>query len=158
MPTPMPTWMVVALIVAGVVAWVMFFVAILRAAARKGGWAELAEKYAFDSQVDSEVETDQVDERFRYRSIRMKCMVNYGGIVELRVTDAGLRLRLVKWLGFGHRPLLLPWGEMRIETGRWLLVNTMVIRMAAVPDAPIRIRHRLGVILKEAAEDRWPGA
>lgn len=71
---------------------------------RVGGWANLAENFAFDGLPEGETLNSE--------SLQLNGFCNYNRIVKMTICEHGLHLAV--WPIFiGHKPVMIPWNEIR---------------------------------------------
>lgn len=79
------------------------------------GWASLAEKYAYDQDFNG-TSLGAVSARIN--------MVNYNGTLLVRYNTEGIYLRPVVFFRLFHKPLLIPWKEIKEVKDRTILFFT----------------------------------
>lgn len=100
-----------------------------------GGWRTLAESYPAIGEMPGQ--------RFRWRSLSMRRGTHYNGCVNLVASSIGLELRMMWLFRFGHPPLFVPWGEVRVERRRHWMVPVVTLHLARRPEIPLHLPARL---------------
>jgi hypothetical protein len=86
----------------------VFWCMISALTARMGGWNALAKRYGVSIIPAGTV--------YRWQSMKIGAMASYNGAMNVSVSPRGLCLFPVLVFRFGHKPLLIPWSDVRIET------------------------------------------
>jgi hypothetical protein len=126
---------IIALVV--VVAWFALMQFILWAASFLG-WRPFARHYATTETPDGDWLT--------WRTAKVG-VSNYSGCLSFVVTEAGLYMRPMWLFSMGHRPLLLPWNELRVTFHKAWHGGYYEVRADRVPRWTIQLPKSFGEVL-----------
>ena len=99
-----------------------------------GGWGALARCYP------DEASSEGI--RFRFQSVQFG-WVTYNNCVNVTVSPAGLRFSVFAPFRIGHRPICVPWRDIRVEPRTSWLISVGVLSFAKEPTVAVRLRRRL---------------
>lgn len=110
-----------------------------------GGWRRLA---ALHPAPDHMLTTGR---EFTFQSARMR-MVNYSLCVKVRIHDEGIVVSIAKLFSFMHKPVFIPYSEMKEPSiGRfvteYIVFRTSDVRIEIYGSSAEEIRQRLNRIL-----------
>jgi hypothetical protein len=112
-----------------------------------GGWRALARCYP-DEASSSE------GQRFRFQSAQVG-WVNYNNCVNVIVSPTGLRLSVFAPFRFGHRPIFIPWRDIRVGLRKSWFTSVGVLRFAREPTMELRLRRRLVDRIADASSGQF---
>jgi hypothetical protein len=146
----MSGWTQALLIVAIVTTWLLFWVSIVGLLARLGGWRALSEAYPCDRAVFEGA-------RFTFQSAVLKRWVSYNRGLTFTANGEGVRIAPFPFFKFGHRPILLPWSQLKITEEKRVFVTVVKLEALRVSGVPLLISKTLAGKLMAAAGESWPG-
>jgi len=101
-----------------------------------GGWRSLASSYATGESVEGQI--------FWWRSGRLN-RVKYGGCLKFVAGRSALGIEVLLPFRFGHRPLVIDWGDVSATEHRGWVFRYVDLRFKKQP----QVRLRLSRILAE---------
>lgn len=100
------TFFFISIIIAFIISFTLLWTGISFLLSRLGGWANLAHEYPAIGRVQGNV--------FNWRSARFSFFVNYSNCLTVIVSSAGIYLQPVIFLRIGHKPIMIPWGAIKV--------------------------------------------
>jgi hypothetical protein len=116
--------------------------------AQLGGWGELARYYRLQNPFD--------DKRWHCRSGRMRWTARYNGCLTIGAGSRGLYLAVLFLFRVGHPPLLIPWGDISVKTGKTLWWNWTEFRFRQAPGVYLKIWGGMDDEIRYEAGAFWP--
>ena len=128
---------------------VLFFV-VSFVISRWSGWARLAERFRAPGPF--------LGECWKRQSARFRAYCGYNNCLTVGADAAGLYLSVMSPFRVFHAPLLIPWQEIEVETGKVLFgfYDTALLRLGRDEQIPMRIQGKLIERLRQAAGASWP--
>ncbi|HPF08012.1 MAG TPA: hypothetical protein PK293_18350 [Spirochaetota bacterium] len=132
-----------------VIGFLIFFAglwcAVLAILSLAGGWNRLSKKFPAPEHLLSS------GKEFRFQSARFR-IVNYSLCTTLRIHEEGIAISVMKLFSFRHKPLFIPYVEMKDpSTGRfiteYIVFRTDSVRVEVHGSAAEEIRIRLNRIM-----------
>jgi hypothetical protein len=118
----------------------LFWILVSSAVAALSGWKTLAEAYPLLS--------EPTGRKLRFQSATLRWSSNYTGLIHMSAGHQGLALSVFMLFRPGHAPMLIPWGDIRVEV-RAGLIPSLTLRFARKPKIPFIIGKALGQRLAE---------
>lgn len=124
-----------------------FWCAVLAILSLAGGWDRLSKKFPAPEHLLT------TGKEFRFQSARFR-VVNYSLCVTVRVHDDGTTISVMKLFGFRHKPIFIPYTEMKEpSTGRfiteYLVFRADTVRVEIHGSSAEEIRLRLNRIMRK---------
>lgn len=113
-----------------------------------GGWFSLAKVYR--------TEVPFHGAKWSMQSGQMRWLANYNNALTVGVNPQGLYLASMFFIRFMHPPLLIPWGEIKVQRRKGWIFESVIFTLGHESAIPLRIRGRLAATLRKAAGDYWP--
>lgn len=110
---------------------------------RIGGWSRLAKRFAVDTPPAGKI--------FYGQSAQLSGLCNYNGCLTIIVAAEGLYLRVWALFRAGHKPILIPWAEIRNPRPRKFL---WIRKVAFDAGSPASVRFSVS----EKVYREFPGA
>lgn len=111
---------------------------------RIGGWSRLAEKFA-----TTEVPPGTVLEG---QSVKLSGLTNYNRCLTIIIAKEGLYMKVWPIFGIGHKPILIPWNEIRNgKPGRFLWMRTVSFEAGNPKIARISLSEKVFNMFPNAA-------
>jgi hypothetical protein len=102
---------------------------------RLSGWSRMATRFATTE--------PPMGRRFAWQSGRVG-MSNYNSVLNIDVSPRGMRLDVLGLFRIGHRPLFIPWSEIRnATTRRFLFWETVVFEVGSPSLAKVRLPKKV---------------
>jgi hypothetical protein len=87
----------------------------------------------------------------------MRFYVHFGNCLTVGADESGLYLAVFPIFRIAHPPLLVPWPEVAVISGKsGLIFKKRELRLGRQESIPLRISASLAESLREAAGDAWP--
>ena len=128
----------------------LYFVLIPLVISRISGWARLAERFCATEPF--------VGESWNWQSARFRGWCSYNNSLKVGANRDGLYLAPMLPLRLFHPPLMIPWREIEVETGKVFFgfYDTARFRIGTEERVTMRIYGRLVNRVREAAGPGWP--
>jgi hypothetical protein len=101
---------------------------------RLGGWHRLAARYRLSGTFSEKV--------WRFQSGKFN-WAGYNNCLSVGANEKGLYISPLFIFRFGHPPLLIPWGDIKVSRKKFLAWTYSVLRFSKVPGTRLRISGRL---------------
>jgi hypothetical protein len=127
-----------------------YFVLILLVISRISGWARLSERFGATEPFLGEI--------WNWQSARFRGWCNYNNSLKVGANLDGLYIAPMFTLRLFHPPLLIPWREIEVETGKLFFgyYDTVRFRLGTEERVTMRIYGKLVNRVREAAGPGWP--
>jgi hypothetical protein len=114
------------------------------------GWALLARRFRANGNFSGE--------SWGWQSGRFRGWCGYNHCLSVGADPTSLHLVVQKPFGFFHPPLLIPWVEIEVTTGKAFLgfYDTALMRLGSEERVSFRIYGALVDRLRQAAGPAWP--
>jgi hypothetical protein len=86
----------------------------------------------------------------------MRGLANYNNVLTVGASQRGLSLASMFLFRFMHRPLLVPWTEIKVRRSNGWMFEYVTFTMGHELAIPLRIRWNLAAKLRKSAGNRWP--
>jgi len=121
--------------------------AVLAILSLAGGWNRLSKKFPAPEHLLA------AGKEFRFQSARFR-VVNYSLCATVRIHDEGITISVMKIFSFRHKPLFIPYTEMKEpSTGRfvteYIVFKTDSVRVEVYGSSAEEIRLRLNRIMSK---------
>jgi hypothetical protein len=139
------------LLIVFVVGWFCLVVSVVMfVLSRASGWALLAKRFRVDG--------DFMGNIWNWQSGRLRSWCNYNNCLKVGADGQYLYLGVMKPFGFFHAPLLIPWSEIEVQTGKMIFgfYDTALLRLGREEQVSLRVYGRLVDRLRQAAGPGWP--
>jgi hypothetical protein len=113
-----------------------------------GGWFSLSKLYRTRVPFQGT--------KWTMQSGQMRFRVNYNRALTFGVSPQGFYMASMFLFRFMHPPLLVPWGEIRVQRTQGLMFEYVTLTMGHELAIPLRVRAALAAELREAAANNWP--
>ena len=113
--------------------FVGMWVLVLRILSSMSGWTTLAERFHSPGRF--------LGQYYRFRSAKLQA-VNFSSSLELGVNHEGLYLRPMILFRLFHKPLLIPWREIRAQSVKRLLFNGYRLTFNSCPGITLEVYSR----------------
>jgi hypothetical protein len=114
-----------------------------------GGWWTLRTRYRARAPFSGQL--------IRGQSGQMRWLAGYSTCLNVGANEEGLFLSTMVLFRAGHPPLLIPWDEVTVRRGKFLLVVDVVkFRLDREFSIPLWIRASLASKLRTSAGRSWP--
>ena len=117
---------------------------------RASGWASLTRRFRADGPFPAQT--------WPMQSGRFRGWCGYNNCLTIGASPQGLYLATLLLVRFFHPPLLIPWKEIEVETGKCFFGqwDTAQLRIGTEERITLRIRGKLVNKIREAAGPAWP--
>ena len=135
------------------VAWVLAYFAISFVLSRLSGWSLLARRFRAPEPWNGE--------SWKWQSARFRGWCNFNNCLVLGAGNEALYLSitpLVRLFTPFNPPLLIPWSEIEVETGKLFFgwYDTAILRLGGQERVGVRVYGKLVNRLRQAAGPGWP--
>jgi hypothetical protein len=113
-----------------------------------GGWHSLAKVYRTAVEFNGA--------KWGMQSGQMRWLASYNNILTIGVSPQGLYLSSMFLFRFMHPPLLVPWGEIRVQRKKGWVFEYVTFMLGHELAIPLRIRGKLAAKLRDSAGNFWP--
>lgn len=115
-----------------------------------GGWRRLAQRF--------HAQEPFYGESWRWQSAQFRGWCNYNNCLIVGANPESLYLAVNFPFGMFHPPLLIPWREIEVETGKMFfgLYDTALLRIGTEERIRLRICGKLVQRVRDAAGPGWP--
>jgi hypothetical protein len=115
-----------------------------------GGWAALTQRFRATEPF--------YGESWGWQSAKFRGWCNYNNCLTVGVSQEALYLSVMIPFRLFHPPLLIPWREIEVETGKALFgfYDTAQFRIGTEERVRVRIYGKLVNRVREAAGQGWP--
>lgn len=117
--------------------------------ARLGGWSRLASRYRQSMHLPGK--------QLRAQSGALRYGMGYNNALTFTLSRRGLGLSVMFLFRAGHPPLLIPWRDIAVASGRTRFGPVVHLSLARVPDVRITLTEGTAERLRAAAGELWPG-
>lgn len=132
-------------VLAGSLLYAIFFVI-----SQLGGWASLARRF--------KAEGPFIGERWNWQSAQFRGWCNYNNSLSIGANPNALYMAAIVPFRLFHPPLIIPWPEIEVETGKMFfgLCDTARFRIGIEERITVRVYGKLVDRLRHAAGPGWP--
>ena len=102
----------------------LFWLAVTALISFVGGWHSLAEIYGSDTNPAERVKT------FTMQSMRLGGFTSYSSCLKITLFKSGLELRTIFIFAFMHKPLFIPWEDLKVVGYSGIFNNRLKARVA----------------------------
>src|ERR1017187_2136726 len=113
-----------------------------------GGWFSLAKLYRTRVPFNGA--------KWRMQSGQMRWRVNYNNVLTIGARPQGLYLASMFLFRFMHPPLLVPWSEIKVQSRKGWVFESVIFTLGHELGIPLRVRAKLAAKLRESAGSSWP--
>ncbi|MGA2431726.1 MAG: hypothetical protein ABSH13_24745 [Candidatus Acidiferrum sp.] len=131
-----------ALLFVGVWIFVCYLTGVL------GGWHDLARTYRHPETFDGK--------QWRFQSGQMRLLLGMNNALTVGVNSHGLYLAVFVPFRVGYPPLLVPWGDLSVCTGKFLFWKYFEFRFRQAPHVYLRLSASLVDKMRVAVGNAWP--
>jgi small-conductance mechanosensitive channel len=113
-----------------------------------GGWFSLAKVYRTREAFNGA--------KWSMQSGQMRWLANYNNVLTIGVSQQGLYLASMFLFRFMHPPLLVPWSEIKVQSRKGWVFESVIFTLGHELGIPLRVRAKLAAKLRESAGSSWP--
>jgi hypothetical protein len=133
----------------GIFLWWNFLIWVI---SRIGGWSQLARAYGFEGEFPAYSQGKSL----RSQSLLLMGLGSYRSAVEVGWDESALYLRTARFFRVGHKPLRLPWSDLKASSSKKWFEKYVALTSNQVPAVPIHFRLKVAKRLAEKIGENWP--
>ena len=137
------------IVVLSLLAFAVYWSLIVRMVALASGWRKLARRFRAQQPF--------MGRKLKWQRAWMR-LAGYNGCLTIGADPMGLFLSVTFIFSPGHPPLFIPWTEISVPQGPWLLNQLVQFQLGSTEQIRFKIRGRLASELQAGAGSNWPAA